>query len=210
MEMLCCRLLPLGCVRLGMIGGSDDVSIVLQVQVVLAGCGRRFRLWPGSRAQGQIVVQPNFEIVFLAPSPLAEASLARFARASPAASRPFFDHEEVHPCRRRQRDDGRPSARNAHETLRQTDTRQRGPRDRRLVRSMPSHQRPLGRVDSLSRRRHGRRVVAAGGKKAVLLTDTVVELTDSRAKTELLRKLHGLGIFTESSTHVKYRRPKIS
>ena len=80
-DVLRCRLLPLGCASLGMIEGSTDVYIAIASPGrYLLGSADDFDYGHDHDAQGQIVVQPNFEIVFLAPSPLAEASLARFAQ----------------------------------------------------------------------------------------------------------------------------------
>ena len=211
-EMLCCRLLPLGCVRLGMIEGSTDVSIALASPGrYLLGGANDFDYGHDHDGQGQIVVQPNFEIVFLAPSPLAEASLARFAQRKSRGVGALFSITKKSILA------AAGSGMTAAQVLETLTRLSAKPIPANVAREIAGWFDQCRRISVHSAvlihcpdADTAARVVAAGGKKAVLLTDTVVELTDSRAKTELLRKLHGLGIFTESSTHVKYRRPKTS
>jgi hypothetical protein len=51
------------------------------------------------------------------------------------------------------------------------------------------------------------RVVAAAGQHAALLTETVVELTDTQGKAALLRKLREVGVFLDEPETTQ-RRPR--
>ena len=71
-----------------MVGQGDRISFRLtDVGRYILGLAGDFSYRPEKSAGGEIVVQPNFEIVFLSPSPLAEAMLARFAERLPSAAR---------------------------------------------------------------------------------------------------------------------------
>jgi len=70
------RLLPLGGARIGRGGGG--------VAFALTGAGRYLlgavdEFEQGAAEAGEVVVKPDFEIVFLSPAPRVEAELARFA-----------------------------------------------------------------------------------------------------------------------------------
>jgi hypothetical protein len=212
MEMLCSRLLPLGCMRMGIIEGSDDVAIALASPgPYLLGAANDFDYGHDHDAQGQIVVQPNFEIVFFAPSPLAEASLARFAQRKSRGVGALFSITKKSILA------AAGSGMMAAQVLETLTRLSAKPLPANVAREIAGWFDQCRRISVHSAvlihcpdADTAARVVGAGGKKALLLTDTIVELTDSRAKTELLRKLHGLGIFTESLTHVEHRRVKTS
>ena len=70
------RLVVLGGVRLGRGSGDELAFRITDVGQCLLGLSDRFEL-PGSDV-AEIAVQPNFEIVFLSPSPRSEALLGRF------------------------------------------------------------------------------------------------------------------------------------
>jgi hypothetical protein len=74
------RLMPLGCVKLGIIDGTEN-----EIGFTLTSAGRFFLgdtndFDCGVETDGKVIVQPNFEVMFLSPSPLAEARLSRFAQ----------------------------------------------------------------------------------------------------------------------------------
>ncbi|HSU17480.1 helicase-associated domain-containing protein [Longimicrobium sp.] len=70
------RLVPLGGARLGRVG--DDAAFALtDAGRYLLGATDELRL--AAAVDGEVVVQPDFEIVFLSASPRLEAELARFA-----------------------------------------------------------------------------------------------------------------------------------
>lgn len=203
MEMLRSRLLPLGGVRLGVIEGSDDIGIALTGPGrYLLGIADDFDYGQDHASQDQIVVQPNFEIVFLAPSPLAEASLARFTERKARGIGSLFSITKKSILAAA---GSGMTAAQVIETLTRLSAKAIPANVAREIqgwfdqcRRINVHSAVLIHCPDADT---AARVVSAGGKKAVSLTDTVVELTDSRAKTALLRKLHGLGIFTETSSH---------
>ncbi|HEX8392131.1 MAG TPA: helicase-associated domain-containing protein [Longimicrobium sp.] len=75
-EFLRVRLLPFGGARIG--AGSAGLAFTLtDVGRYLLGASKTFALAP--QAEGEVVVNPDFEIVFLAPAPRLEAEFGRFA-----------------------------------------------------------------------------------------------------------------------------------
>jgi|GEM_PF-2979381 len=70
------RLVPVGAVRLGKSGEQISVALT-DIGRYFLGAKRSFELAP-EPAAGRVVVQPNFEIVFLGPNLGAEAKLAPF------------------------------------------------------------------------------------------------------------------------------------
>lgn len=70
------RMLPLGCARLARTAEGIGFGLTDAGRYLL-GATAEFR--HAAPADGEVVVQPDFEIVFLAPAPRLEAELARFA-----------------------------------------------------------------------------------------------------------------------------------
>ena len=71
------RLVPLGCAVVGVTGAGELTLSITQVGRYLAGVADDFSY--GHTEQHDVVVQPNFEVVFLSASPSAEAALAQVA-----------------------------------------------------------------------------------------------------------------------------------
>jgi hypothetical protein len=79
LTMAVSRLLALGAVEFGALqeGGGRTLTVALTAAgQYLLGLAPAFTVKP--EPQGVIVVQPNFDIVFMAPSPIAEAELGSF------------------------------------------------------------------------------------------------------------------------------------
>jgi hypothetical protein len=76
-EFLRLRLVPLGGARLGTTADGTIAFTVTGAGRYLLGETDEFRFAP--QADGEVLVQPDFEIVFLAAAPRIEAELARFA-----------------------------------------------------------------------------------------------------------------------------------
>ena len=70
------RLLPLGAAKVGVDGDGAPCFTLTEAGRYLVGAQTDFRI---EHAAGRIVVQPNFDVVFLAPAPRAEAEIGRFA-----------------------------------------------------------------------------------------------------------------------------------
>lgn len=75
---LAARLVPLGCATLGQAGERDVAFGLTDAGRYLLGETEDFEI-PAEPAGGKVVVQPDFEIIFLAPAPHAEAELGRIA-----------------------------------------------------------------------------------------------------------------------------------
>jgi len=71
------RLLPLGGVKVGEDAAGELCFALTSAGRYLLGAAEDFEI--GADVAGQIVVQPNFDVVFLAPSGKAESEIARFA-----------------------------------------------------------------------------------------------------------------------------------
>ncbi|MEI7673817.1 MAG: helicase-associated domain-containing protein, partial [Deltaproteobacteria bacterium] len=71
-------LLPQGAVQLGMYGPNHSICFSLtEIGRYFLGFVEDFDF--GAAEEGNVIVQPNFDVVFLAPSPLIEAEIAPFA-----------------------------------------------------------------------------------------------------------------------------------
>jgi hypothetical protein len=70
------RLVPLGAVRLGRQGGKITLALT-SIGRYFLGAARSFEL-PEDAAAGRVVLQPNFDLVFLGPNLAAEAELAPY------------------------------------------------------------------------------------------------------------------------------------
>lgn len=77
MEVLAYKLLGLGAIEIGVMDNGDFTISLSDAGRYLLELSDDFSL-RGAEVKGAIVVQPNFEIVFMAPSPYAEAELSSF------------------------------------------------------------------------------------------------------------------------------------
>jgi hypothetical protein len=82
------RLVPLGCATLARAGDGLAFGLTDAGRYLL-GAADDFTLAPAA-AGGEVVVQPDFEIVFLAPAPRAEAELGRVAERAGAGVGALF------------------------------------------------------------------------------------------------------------------------
>ena len=71
------RLLPLGGVKVGANDRGEFCFALTSAGRYLLGSAEDFEI--GAEAAGQVVIQPNFEVVFLGPNGKAESEFARFA-----------------------------------------------------------------------------------------------------------------------------------
>ncbi len=74
------RLVAFGGARLGHAAADGFCFALTSAGSYLLGAAGEFTWSAAAAADGQVVVQPNFEIVFLGPSPAAEAVAGRFAQ----------------------------------------------------------------------------------------------------------------------------------
>jgi hypothetical protein len=162
----------------------------------LLGLADRFEL-PGSE-QAEIAVQPNFEIVFLAPSPRAEAFLSRFCERLSYGVGVLFriTRASVHRAVR-----GGLSGEEMQRTLEELSSKPVAQNVRRQVRYWADRTRRVrlryATLLDCGDRETASRVLAKGGKSVSPVTDTILELDDGEPTTRIAKKLRDVGIFLE-------------
>ncbi len=204
------RLLPLGGVQVGLEGEAAALCISLtDAGRYLLDMTKDFDYGQHSDQQGHIVVQPNFDIVFLSPAPLAEATIARFADRKATGTGTLFKitKKSIFTAA---------SCNMTHEqvlgTLRDLCTKAIPTNVTREVRDWFDQ---CGRVAIKTtllircpNARIATRVLEAGGKKLTPISDTVVELADRKFKTPLVNKLKETGVFVDQSSQPAVPKPK--
>ncbi len=198
-DFLHLRLVPLGGARLGTARDATCFTLTAAGRYLL-GLAEDFDYGHDHDAQRALVVQPNFEIVFLSPSPLAEATLARFAERKGCGIGALFGITKKSILA------AAGSGMTAAQVLDSLERLSAKPIPANVAREIAGW---FDQCRSIAVRSAvlihcpdadtAARVVAVGGKQATALTDTVVELADTKAKTAVLRKLRGLGIFNRKS-----------
>lgn len=201
-DYLCTWLVPLGGVEAGLANDGRLAFRLTDVGRYMLGLTDRFSYRPHEAAAGgELVVQPNFEVVFLAPSPLAEAALVRCAERNRsrthgrgvgalftitkasifAAAATGMTADQVLTMLRELSRQPLPAnvAREIHGWFAQC---RRATVRRAALVHCPD-------ADTAAR------VVAASGRQAHLLTDTIVEFPDARFERNLIKKLKTMGIF---------------
>ncbi len=187
------RLVPLGCATIGRTREQQATLALTAAGQYLLGQVAQFA-YGGDEAH-EIIVQPNFDIVFMAPSPAAEAAIAPLAdrvghrlgvlfkltrRSIHTAFAAGWDAEIVLTrltglIKQPLPDNVGKQIRDWFAQCRRIEVKQA------LLFRCPDHETAL-------------RVVSAGGNKLVLLAPTVVELTDRKALKAIEKKLRQNGI----------------
>jgi len=192
------RLAALGGARLGLTADGVACFALTEVGRYLLGAAEGFEY--GHAGEGEVVVQPNFDVVFLSPSPRVEAQLARFAERVGAGVGVLFrlTRASIHAAA----EAGMGEAQ-VMEALRAAATRElpanvaRQLRDWfsgvRLVKMRPALLLECPDAETAAR------VRGAAGKQVVQITDTVLELpgSDARERAALLKKLRAAGVFVK-------------
>ncbi len=211
-DLLYSRLLPLGCVEVGIQKKSNIRCIALtDVGRYLLGSAKDFEYGTKQDAEGHIFVQPNFDVVFLAPSPLNEAALARFAERTGSGTGTLFK------ITRKSIFAAAGSGMTAKATLETLAAISAKPVPDNVAREIQGWFDQCRRIsiqpavlihcpDAAT----ATKVLAVGGAKLTAISDTVVELTDSTGKSTLVRKLRQAGVFTDQSADPTsgYRPPR--
>jgi hypothetical protein len=209
-------LVPLGGAEVGLADGGRLVFRLTDVGRYILGLADRFSYRSeGPETGGEVVVQPNFEIVFLTPSPLAEATLARLAERSRSQThgRGVGALFKITTASIFAAAATGLTAEQALATLRELSHK---PLPLNVEREIQGW---CGQCRRVTVRRAvlihcpdaptAARVVAVSGRKASLLSETVVELADAKFQAELMKKLKALGIFVEAADEKGKRRASI-
>lgn len=196
------RLLPLGGVQVGLMDSAGACCIAL------TDAGRYFLDLTedfdyGQRhdQRGGIVVQPNFDVVFLSLAPLAEATIACFADRKANGTGTLFKITRksiftAASCNM--------TAEQVLDTLRDLCTKAVPTNVTHEVRDWFDQCARVAIKPTLLIRcpnaQIATRVLAAGGKKVTPISDTVVELADRKFKAPLIKKLKETGVFVDQSS----------
>jgi len=152
------------------------------------------------------VIQPNFEVVFLAPSPQAEAMLSRVAERRPTAARGSRGIGSLFKITRSAIYAAAAAGATAEQTLtmlRSVSAKPLPANVQREVEGWFSQCRSVT-IDHAVLIRcpdadTAARVVSASGRMATLLTDTIVQVQSDKAQAALVKKLRAAGIFIQPS-----------
>ncbi len=192
-RILAGRLFPLGAVKVGHVGRETCVSLTDAGRYLFGSADDfEFEEAPG----GGVLVQPNFEVAFLAPNPAAEAEIGRFAERKGRQVGILFVITKESVMRAAASGS---TASAALETLERFGTKAVPANVRREIEGW------FGACRRISVRsavlihcpdpETTTRVLGVAHDKAERLTDTVVELRDPGGQAGLLRKLRAMGIF---------------
>jgi hypothetical protein len=192
-------LLPVGGLKIGCIGPDDSLCLALtDVGRFFLGQSDDFAYEADHGDEVQLVVQPNFEVAFLSRAPLAEATLARFADRKGTGLGALFKLTKSSVF-------GAAAAGmtcdQVLDTLRRVSTKEL---PKNVVREIEGW---FGQCRTVTAKTTilihcpdadtAARVVSAGGKKTELLTETIVAVSDAKAKKTVVQKLKNAGIFLD-------------
>jgi hypothetical protein len=194
------RLVPLGCAVLGRLEDGDIAFGLTDAGRYLLGAVDEFELAP-EPGGGEVVVQPDFEIVFLAPAARAEAELARIAERTGSGVGVLFRLTRASVLRAAEQ--GMTSARliGTLESVARggvPDNVARQVRDwMKAVRIV--HIAPALLVDCPDAETAGR-VRSMGGANVTAITPTLLRLSaDAKTRAALVKRLREKGIFVGTS-----------
>lgn len=193
-NMLRARLLPLGAAT---VGHSSDGSLCLGLSDAgryLLGLADDFEL--EEAAGGEVIVQPNFEVVFLGPRPLAEVEISRFAERRGSHVGLLFKITKSSVMKAAA---GGQTAESVFEILGLYCSKDIPNNVKREISGWFGACRRITVRSTVLIRcpdwETAARVLAVSGGKVDRVTDTILELRDGDRRPELVRKLKGMGIF---------------
>ena len=196
LDFLVERLVVLGGVMLGL--REDKVCLKLESPALYyLGLTKDFEY--GQDEGATVIIQPNFEVVFLAPSPVLEATIGRFAKRVGKKVGTLFKitRESIFAAAATGM-----KSKEAIQLLKRASTRDLPANVEHEIRGWFGQCRHIKMTRSVLLHcpdtETAGRVRTAGGKKITPITDTVLEFHDEKQKASLLRKLKELGVFLES------------
>ncbi len=208
------RLTPLGGLRVGLLDPPGDTCIALtDIGRYLLGLADDFDYGHQHDARSQILVQPNFDVVFLGPSPAAEAEIARFSQRQGKGMGAMFKltKKSIFAAAA-----AGLTAEGVLDVLTDVSAKDVPDNVAREIRGWFGQCRRITIEPAVVVRcpdpHTAARVVAAGGKHARPITETMIELTGVKNQTALIRKLDAEGIFATAppAPAKKKRRAKRS
>jgi hypothetical protein len=194
------RLVPLGCATLARTEAGGLAFGLTDAGRYLLGAADDFALEPAS-AGGEVVVQPDFEIVFLAPAPRAEAALGRIAERIGAGVGALFRLTRASVLRAAEQ------GMSAAQVLGTLESAARGGVPANVARQLRDWMHsvrsiriaPAVLVECPDPETAGR-VRALGGASVTEVTPTLLRLdADGRARAALVKRLRERGIFVAAA-----------
>jgi hypothetical protein len=193
------RLVPLGCATLGCTQDGRVLFGLNDAGRYLLGGADDFELAPEAGG-GEVVVQPDFEIVFLAPAPRAEAELGRIAERTGVGLGALFRLTRASVLRAAEQ------GMSAAQVLGTLEAASRGGVPANVARQVQDWMKavrtiriaPAVLVDCPDAETAGR-VRALGGAAVTAVTPTLLRLdADTKARAALVKRLRERGIFVAS------------
>ena len=186
---------------MGIVGKQCDRCISLtDVGRYLLGLVKDFDYGPEYEGDTPVLVQPNFDVVFTCPSPQAEASVGRFAHRKGQRVGTLFKITKASILAAARTG---MTAQEVLDTLRGTSAKEVPANVEREIRGWFDQCRRVTVRQAIlvhcPDAETAARVLAAGGKKATAITDTLIELAGSKHDAALFRKLDAMGIFANQS-----------
>jgi hypothetical protein len=194
------RLVPLGCASLGRAEDGDLAFGITDAGRYLLGASDDFDLAPAP-VGGEVLVQPDFEIVFLAPAPRAEAELGRIAERTGSGVGALFRLTRASILRAAEQG---MSAGQVLETLRSASRGAIPANVERQVRDWVQSTRTVHAAPAFlitcPDEETAARVRALGGARVTPVSPTLLRLDgDAKVRTALFKRLRERGIFVASS-----------
>jgi len=196
-EFLLLRLVPLGGAQIGLLK-QDRVCFAL-TDVGLTFLGRADDFAYEDTTEGEVVIQPNFDVVFLSPSPVKEAEIGRLAKRQGKRVGTLFKITKQSILAAAA---AGLTADDALRTLQDASSRDIPKNVAREIRGWFAQCRQVAMGASIliycPDPETASRVKSCGGKHVAAITDTILELKTPKEKASLLRKLRKLGVFCRS------------
>ncbi|HEY2012385.1 MAG TPA: helicase-associated domain-containing protein [Bryobacteraceae bacterium] len=192
-----CRLLPLGGVKVGKDRGGELCFALTGSGRYLLGGAADFPF--GEEAAGRIVLQPNCDVVFLAPSAKAESDIARFCERKGRHVGTLFKVTKASILAAAA---AGLTADQILSTLREYCSSELPPNVEREITGWFRQYRQVAVVPALlihcPDAETATRVISVAGRHVTRLTDTTLEWHDQKPQAALVKKLREMGIFVRS------------
>jgi hypothetical protein len=177
----------------------------------LLGLDRKLELADTTEPVAGVIVQPNFDVVFLAPSPAVEAAIARFAeRVAAGGVGTLF---RLTPACVRNAVGAGLTADHMLEQLRQHSTKPIPENVERELRGWCAACRRVRIGPALLVRCPDEEtaglVLAAAGAYGRLIAPAIVEITDRKQRTALEKKLRARGVFCDARGGKRSQRARV-